>query len=274
VSEDYDAVAVLTSQHGKPRSSPWGRTQVVGTYTKPKANLHREFVYLNYESVLNSLSAFEAGQIDSIIEKTTAGSDRGLEAGIGFKGARAGASKKRQESIHEELVRTRTRFSAFESWYRQLEEAGALGGFDEWDMSVRDELSAGDTIKFAADIHVSPLFKLVTAFTSFTNNPGSISMRQQDVTSMKKQAATMEAWVSDSEGTKQFAVYFRPDGVEKPRIVGRLSGQFLISGLSNIEERYQVVAQVSSILGTSDTESLVRILKDAPPVPFEVETVT
>lgn len=243
-------------------------------YKKPKANLHREFVYLNYDSILNSLSAFEAGQVDSIIEKTMTGSDRGLEGNVGGKAARIGGSRKRQETIHEELVRTRTRFSAFESWHRQLQDAEALGEFDAWDMAVRDEISTGETVHFLADIRVSPLFKLISAFSSFTKNPGSVPIRQQDLTTMKQRAAMMDSWVSDGDGTKQYAVHLRPNGISAPRIVGRLSGKYLVAGLGNIEERYHVVVQVSSILGPDSAESLVRLLKDAPPVPLEVETVT
>lgn len=176
--------------------------------------------------------------------------------------------------MQEELVRTRTRFSAFESWFERLKDDEAMGAFDEWDMKVRDEISVGETIHFTADIVVSPLFKVITAYTSFVNNPGAIDVRQQDLASMKKHAKMMESWISDGAGSSQVAAYFQPGGTARPRIVGRLDKKYLVSGLSNVEERYQIVAQVSSLLGPSDTESLLRIVKDAPPTPMEVETVT
>ncbi|MFG1651876.1 hypothetical protein ACGFIE_18325 [Micromonospora sp. NPDC049275] len=56
--------------------------------------------------------------------------------------------------------------------------------------------------------------------------------------------------------------------------MARLSSEYLVSGLGNIEERYQIIAQVRSILKPDENESLVRLLKDAPPVPLEVTTVT
>jgi hypothetical protein len=246
----------------------------LGTYHKPKKSLHREFVYLNQDSVLNSLSAFEAGQVDKILEKTSEASEGGVEGGLGVKGARLGGSKKRQGSIQEELVRTRTRFSSFESWFQRLVEEDALGKFDDWDMDVRDQLAAGDTLHFSADVRVSPLFKLVTAYSSFAQNPAIFGIKQQDLAETKRVAKIMESWITDRDGNRSIAVYLNANQIGKPRIVGRLSTNYLVSGLGNIEERYQIVAQVRSILGPNDEESLLRVLKDAPPVPLEVKTVT
>ncbi|MER6587412.1 DUF6414 family protein [Micromonospora chalcea] len=246
----------------------------MGKYQKPKKNLHREFVYLNHDTVLNSLSAFEAGRIDEILEKTTEASEGSFDGGIGFKGAKVGGAKKKQGSVQEELVKTRTRFSSFEAWFQRLSEEGAIGTFDEWDMGVRDELSVGDTIHFVADVRVSPLFKLVTAFSAFTQSPQTFGLRNQELAELKRQAKMMEGWIAGTDGNRSIAVYLNGNSLGRPRIVARLSSEYLVSGLGNIEERYQVVAQVRSILRPEDKESLVRILKDAPPVPLEVDTVT
>lgn len=245
----------------------------MGKYQKPKKNLHREFAYLNHDSILNSLSAFEAGQVDEIVEKTTEAVEGGFEAGVGYKGARVGGRKKRQGSIQEELVRTRTWFSAFDAWHQRLMEESAIGTFDEWDMSVRDEIEVGDTVSFSADLRVSPLYKLVTAFASFAANSATFGIEAKNVPGIKQKAKMMEGWIRGRDGTRSLAAYLHPYGEGTPRIVARLSEKYLIAGLENIEERYQVIGQVRSILGPNDEESIVRILKDAPPVPKEIQTV-
>ncbi|WP_436837020.1 DUF6414 family protein [Micromonospora tulbaghiae] len=214
------------------------------------------------------------GRIDEIVEKTTEASEGSIDGGIGIKGTRVGGAKKKQGSIQEELVKTRTRFSSFESWFRRLKEEGALGTFDEWDMEVRDEVSVGDTLHFSADVSVSPLFKLVTAYSSFAKAPQQFGLKQQELANIKRTAQMMESWISGSDGSRSVAVYLRANSTGRPRIVARLSSDYLVSGLANIEERYQVVAQVRSILSPRHQESLVRVLKDAPPVPIEVSTVT
>ncbi len=103
----------------------------MGEYKKPKKNLHREFVYLNHDAILNSLSAFEAGRIDEIVEKTTEATEGGIDGSLGFKGAKIGGARKKQGTLQEELVRTRTWFSSFESWHSKLIEEDALGTFTE-----------------------------------------------------------------------------------------------------------------------------------------------
>lgn len=70
-------------------------------YRKPKVRLHREFVYLNHDTVLNSLSAVEAGMVDEIIEKTSEARDGGLEASVAAGPVRGGGSKKKTSTIRK-----------------------------------------------------------------------------------------------------------------------------------------------------------------------------
>ncbi len=84
-------------------------------YKRPKVRLHQEFVYLNYDTVINALSAFEAGKVDEIIEKASKAQDGGMDAAIAIGPAKVGGGKKRQSTIQEELTRTRTWFSAFDA---------------------------------------------------------------------------------------------------------------------------------------------------------------
>ena len=49
-------------------------------YKKPKSRLHREFLYLDNETIVNSLSALEAGKVDEIISKIDEAREGGLQA--------------------------------------------------------------------------------------------------------------------------------------------------------------------------------------------------
>lgn len=87
-------------------------------YRPPKKRLHREFLYLNHDTVLNSLSALEAGKVDEIIQKVVEAKEGGIEATLGTGPVRGGGGKKKRASIEEELVKTRTWFSAFDAGTR------------------------------------------------------------------------------------------------------------------------------------------------------------
>ena len=130
-------------------------------YQRPKQQVHHEFLYLNHDSILNALSALEAGAVDEIILKTNEAREGGLDANISAGPVKAGAGKKRQATIQEELVRRRTWFSGFDAWYRALKEHDAIGTFDQWDMEVRDDLRVGDTVEFSADLRLSPVHKVL-----------------------------------------------------------------------------------------------------------------
>lgn len=109
-------------------------------YDKPKANIHRGFVYLDDDAVTDSLSALEAGKIDEVIAKiskareTSFKGEGGADLSIGGKGVKAGGGGGRSDasSQEEELVRKRTRFSIFEVWQGILSEQKALGIFTGW----------------------------------------------------------------------------------------------------------------------------------------------
>jgi hypothetical protein len=116
-------------------------------------------------------------RVDEIIQKISAATDKGLEAGVQKGPIKAGGSRKKQAQVQEELVLTRTYFSAFEAWYERMAADEALGEFDAWDIEVRDAIDVGDTIRFQADVVLSPLYHVIAAYTSFvkdSSNPASV----------------------------------------------------------------------------------------------------
>jgi hypothetical protein len=247
-------------------------------YKRPKVRLHQEFAYLNYDTVLNALSAFEAGKVDEIIEKASEGREGGLDASLAAGPAKAGGGKKRQSTIQEELIRTRTWFSAFDAWHGHLRDHDAIGTFDSWSEEVRDEMEVGDTIEFVADVRLSPLHKLISTFLSYAKGAGSakspIPVDSRQAAEAKKAAAQMEPWVTGGHGRRNLLVYLLPHGVESPRLVARLDEKYVVGELDNIEGRFSVIAQVDALLGAGDKESVVRVVRDVPPTPMEIETVT
>lgn len=249
----------------------------MGSYNKPKQHLHHEFLYLNHETILNALSALEAGAVDEIILKTSEAREGGLDAGLTAGPVKAGGSKKRHASIQEELVRTRTSFSGFDAWYRILKERDAIGTFDTWDMDVRNAVAVGDTIEFKGDLQLSPVHKVLATFASFAasaGTPGSpFTATPKEIQEMKKTAKMMESWMAGRDGRRNLPVYLLPDGQAHPRIVARLDEKFIVGGLDAVEGTFTIIAQVDSILRSSQQESVIRVIRDVPPTPKEVEVI-
>jgi hypothetical protein len=245
-------------------------------YKRPKIRLHREFLYLNFDSVINSLSAIEAGKVDEIIEKTNEATDRSVQAGVAAGPVRVGAGRNKQATTQAELVRTRTRFSAFDAWHNYLREHDAIGTFDTWDDAIRNELAVGDTIEFEADLTLAPLHKIFSAYRGFVdmvNKPGSaFRMTPKELGEAKTASQSISGWLNGPSGQPHVAMYMAPYGHRGPLVVARLGGEYLITGLANAEGRFTVIGQVDTLLSGDDQVAAIRLVRDAPPTPLEVET--
>jgi hypothetical protein len=248
------------------------------TYRPPQTRLHREFLYLNHDTILNSLSALEAGKVDEIIQKAVEAKEGGVDASIGAGPVRGGGGKKRRATIEEELVKTRTWFSAFDAWHEYLLAADAIGSFDAWDLDVRNALTIGDTVKFTARLVLSPVHKVFRTFLSYATDaskPDSVfSQKGAALAETKKTARMMSEWMGGREGPRNLPMYVEPGGVSEPRIIAGLLEPYLIGGRESIEGTFSVIAQVTTMLSGEEVESPIRVIRDVPPTQLELDAIT
>lgn len=247
-------------------------------YNKPKKHLHREFLYLNHDSIVNSLSALEAGKIDEIIQKANQAREGGFTGGLSIGPLEVGGGKSKALSIEEEMVRTRTVFSAFDAWYRYLNDADAIGSFDSWDIKVRNQLAVGDTIEFEARLNLTPIHLVFRTYINFAEQaatPGSVFQQKgEQLNETKKIARMMQTWLGGKDAPGHYPVYMSPYETDLPRIIARLDETYMLSPKDGINGVYKIIAQVEEILRDGDELSAIRILRDVPPTLMEVETIS
>lgn len=247
-------------------------------YRRPAKHLHREFLYLNHETVINSLSALEAGKVDEIISKVNEAREGGFGASLGASGANVSASKKKAAIVEEELVRTRTVFSAFDAWYKQLESSKAIGTFDEWSPEVRDELEIGDTIEFPATVRLTSVHLLLRTFIGFSeraSNSGSLfAQTGEDLKTTQRIARMMREWLGTDESSQHYLVHMSPHGVDGPGVYGRMEDQFFVDSREAIEGQYRVIAQVDRMLEGTETASAIRVMSGVPATPHEIKVIS
>ena len=181
--------------------------------------------------------------------------------------------------MEEELVRTRTTFSAFGAWYTTLESADALSTFDEWNDDVRNSLGVGDTIEFQAEVELTPvhlLLRTYLAFAAATEHPGSpFQQKGSDLSETKSTAKLMRSFVEGGvPGSSIYPVYFKPFGIDSPRMVGTLVGEHIVRAKDGIQGEYRVIAQVDQVLDSGLGVAALRALGDVPPTTLEVNTVS
>lgn len=246
-------------------------------YQKPKIGLHKEFVYLNDDTILNSLSALEAGKIDEILQKYSATREKGFEAGVGIKGAGVKGGKKNEANVEEELTKKRTRFSAFDAWLEFLTGAEAIGHLTHWDLATRNDLGVGDTILFTADVEISPIqhnFLTYIAFSKEAAKPSSpLKQSGTDLVATKNVAKMMSDWMGTKSEEISLLVYLAPNGVTDPRIIARLEDQYLVRGTQAVQGRHTIIGQVEELIREGNAIPALRVFKDTPPTMLEIKVI-
>jgi hypothetical protein len=259
-------------------ANAYRQNPLMAGYKAPRARLHRDFLYLDHDTIINSLSAIEAGKIDEIIQKVNEAREGGFEGSVGAGPLKGGGGKKRAAKIEEELVKTRTWFSAFDAWHRHLVDHDAIGTFDVWDLDVREALTIGDTLEFLADVVLSPVHKLFRTFLSYADSagkPGSqFHQRGAELAETKASARAMTEWMGGRDKPTHLPTYLLPGGIAEPRIVARLKDEYITGDRAQVESTYTVVGQVAALLANDQVESIIRVIRDVPPTPREVETIS
>lgn len=250
----------------------------MASYNAPKNRVHRGFVYLDNETVINSLSAIESGQIDSIIAKIGQAREGGFGGGMNASfvgvGGNLEAGKKSTSSFEEEVVKTRTNFSIFEAWYQKLKAENALGTFEGWGDFALADVEPGHTVEIRGSLQIVPLQTLFRLFRWFA---GQVSDKSSPFAQKGEELQATRAGLKNMEtllgGTDEVLAMLQPLGGEGPTVAVILDNSSLITDLGRFDGVYSVIAQVERVLGEGDIWPTVRLTSDAPVTKLEQDTL-
>lgn len=248
----------------------------VAKYEKPGKRIHRGFYYLDDETVINSLSAIEAGKVDEVVARVATAREGGLGGALGVHGAKIEGGKKSNSSVEEELVRTRTRFSVFEIWYQTLVEQKGLGTFEGWSADLLSEVEPGDTIEFRADVELVPLqvlFEMYYWFATQAKAPGTIFSQKGEQLNQIKAGERVMKMLAGGDDAAVVMVTGRPGGDQAPVVAMELQKHNVIGELGRLSGRFGVVGQVDRVLAAGDEMPALRLLRSAPPTKLELEAL-
>lgn len=245
-------------------------------YKKPENNsVHRGFVYLDDETVINSLSAVESGQIDEVVAKINSAREGGFGGGAGYSGMKIEGSKRSTSAFEEEVVRTRTRFSVFELWYQGLVEKKALGRFDGWGADALDGVQSGHTVELRAVCRPAPIYTMMHLYRWFASKAKSqghpMSLKGDELKAVKEGERGFEA-IFEGNGD-EVVLLATPLGEDGPRVGMAIDPQWLIGSLGRVGGEYTIVAQVDRVINEGDEYPVIRLMQDVAPTPLEVEAM-
>jgi hypothetical protein len=252
----------------------------LSAYNKPSKRLHRDFFYLNDEVAINSLSALESGKVDEIVSRTTTAREGGFsgEVKLPIADVGIGASKKSSSEIEEEMVRTRTRFSIFDAWYQLLHDKKSVGSFDGWGEDALDGVEPGDTIEFRAQLSQGPLQTVLRMYLWFadqaTKDGNLFSQKGDERKSTLAAVRNIKQILGDTaDETEEIPLMAIPDGEPGPIVLLSVSQKWLIGRLGQLGGKFGVVGQVVQIIDDDDEYPVIRLTKDVPPTPLEINTL-
>ena len=249
-------------------------------YRKPKVRIHQDFFYLDDEVVINSLSALESGRVDEIVSKTTTAREGGFsgELAIPIVKAGIGASKRGSSEIEEEMVRTRTRFSIFDSWYRLMSDKSAIGKFEGWGENALSGVEVGDTVEFRAGLSLGPLQTVLRLFLWFaeqaTKDGTLFSQKGDERKETAKGARNVRQFLNGvSEDSDDIPLAATVLGESGPPVLLSASKTWFIGRLGELNGCFGVIGQVAQIVPDGEEYPVLRLTKDVAPTPLEVQTL-
>lgn len=247
-------------------------------YKPPSTRIHRGFFYLDDETVINSLSAVESGKIDEVVAKVNSAREGGFGGGVGISGAKMEGTKKSSSAFEEEMVRTRTRFSIFELWYQTLVEGKALGRFEGWGPDALEGVTAGDTVEFRGVLETAPLQTLLRLFLWFADKAKSqghlFSQKGEELKETKEAERNIRMMLGDTDAeNEQVVVLGRPNGEAGPLVAMPIKTKWLVGTFGQFGGEYTVVAQVDRVVEAGDELPALRLAKEVPATPLEIQTL-
>ncbi len=247
-----------------------------GSYARPERRVHRGFFYLDDETVINPLSAVEAGKVDEVVAKINSAREGGFGGGLGVEALKVEGGKKSGLSLEEEIVRVRTRFSVFELWYQHLTAQKAIGRFNAWGPDALEGVEPGDTVELRTTLQVAwlvTLWRLFLWFAEQAKTQGTVfSVKGEELKELKEAERNIRMLLGAS-GEGETIVSGQPVGEPGPALSLTLQDRWTIGRLGHLSDEYSLVAQVDQVLEQGTKLPALRLTKDAAATPLEVKTL-
>jgi hypothetical protein len=84
----------------------------------------------------------------------------------------------------------------------------------------------------------------------------------------------MTNMLGGKDAPKHLPIYLAPLDVAEPRVMARLDEDYMLSPKEAIDGFYTVIGQVDQLLESDEEISVIRVIRDVPPTPLEVTTIS
>jgi hypothetical protein len=247
----------------------------MATLQKPETKLHRRFLYLDGDDVINMLSALEGGDVDEILTRTGEDASSGKGGEIDLKVAKGKGSKNKSRRFEEEMKRKRTTHSATTALLRKLHEAHAIGVLDgDYDSEIYAELEAHMLLEFKANIRIHPLHQTISAIRALIKSGPALGVEKSDIAELRVVLNLVEQLSQTGDAGKTFLAFASTSGTtDGYLLLLPIQEASLLVPLDDFGGEATFVAHVDRILGSDEEMMALRLLRNSPLLPMEQKGV-
>jgi hypothetical protein len=245
----------------------------MATLRKPETKLHRRFLYLDGDDVINMLSALEGGDVDEILTRTGEDASSGKGGEIDLKVAKGKGSKNKTRRFEEEMKRKRTTHSATTALLRKLHEANAVGVLDgDYDAEIYAELEPHMLLEFKANIRIHPLHQAISAIRALVKSGPALGVAKSDIADARGVLKLVEQLSQTGDASKTFLAFATTTGTtDGYLLLLPIQEANLLVPLDDFGGEATFVAHVDRIFAPDEEMMALRILRNSPLLPMEQE---
>lgn len=247
-----------------------------GSFTKPASKIYRRFLYLDGEEVINSLSGLEGGDIDEILTQTSTDDVGGSDIGVDLKAVKGRRAKQARRGLIEAVRQKRTLHSAATSFLDKLHERNAIGiVHGEYTPEVYEQFEDRMLVELEANVRLHPLHQALAATRELTRAASAFGAEKANINELREIEEVIRLVAHGSSKSEDAVLVFigTDSTPDEYRIVARLEQRNVLVNLNDLGGTATVVGQIAKRLRHDDEIQVVRVLKNAPLLEFERETL-
>lgn len=226
-----------------------------------------EYLYLDADQTVASLSAFEGGLIEELRSLSEEESDKGGKIGgaVGYGPLKAEGNlgKNQRARREEEVLLKRTGYSRITTLLDKLRELGALGFIPEYTPDVYEQVEEGELYEFRAEIRLHPFHQFVSYVQGIAQTGRDWGMGDEDLDRIAKEAE--DAFYGKNRNKTLLTAFADAEGAEPGyQIAMSVKKENLLVDFEEFSGTATFVAQVQRKVAAGQKVPAARLVRKSP----------
>lgn len=228
-----------------------------------------EYLYLDAEQTVASLSAFEGGLIEELRSLSEEESDKGGSIGgvVGYGPLKGEASLGKNQRVkrEEEVLLKRTGYSRITTLLEKLRGLDALGVIPAYTPEVYEQVDEGELYEFTAEIRLHPFHQFVSFMQGLSEVGRDWGMQDEELDRLARNAE--DAFYGKNRNRTLLTIFANAEGAEPGyKIAMSVKKENLLVEFENFSGTATFVAQIQRKVAEGQKLPAARLVRKTPMV--------